>query len=155
MWVARRGDLGPRDGDERAGIAAEAALEAVESWERRGRPRGLDGLGGLAVTICRRRLIDAYRDQYAGWGRYREGRPVHVSYEGWLVPVGDHTPDRAVVDALITYWSRGDERAEGMLRLLADGWLAREVAEHYGVTESRVSQILRVIRERFSKNLLD
>lgn len=111
---------------------------------------------GQRVVIARRRIIDTIRLRYGRANTYKsKGLTNTLSFNyresdddaelSDLIGIVDPEP----IDFLILSLTKSD-REIGIMKSVADGELLSTIGDRLGVTESRVSQILRQIGRRQS-----
>lgn len=130
--------------------AAHAIWRAASRWDGRGER--------IPYLLQRARfgIIDGLRERYGRSGSHRykgvaKQWPLDVVDEARTdTPKADFSPEsvlglKHLVDALAT----GDVRLRRILAGLVAGESKREIAEELGVTPSRVSQLLRRVRNNY------
>lgn len=137
-------------------VANEALLEAAVKWVSCGM---IGNFRGFLSTIVGRRIIDAYRREMVyGTGRaYVREAPLSLdalmrpsdpgdTFGDVLTPVEDHAPTAiARVDNAALVLSDCERE---LIVYRYEGYRLREIGEYWGVTESRVSQIMSDLRTK-------
>lgn len=124
------------DPEERQAVALAAAWEA----ETKLLPRR------YVPTVTRRRLVEAVRTKHGRDGRRRLTEPLDDIQAHPAVL--DRYPSDGGVDDLIQDLAGDDARLALVFRLISEGYTKTQAAQAIGVHPSRVSQLLRQVRDR-------
>lgn len=149
LFLARRHHpQPPLDTDDLIQEGMLAVWKLAQGWTRPRRE-----YINAAWYAADRRMVDAIRRNR--WGKRKGGAlsdhvpPVSLSYhttDSRTVDIEDTIEDPArpleVVDALIALGRRPDRRRARMLLLQGLGFTLTEIADEYGISEGRVSQLL-------------
>lgn len=132
-----------RDDDD---ILSDAMYAA---WKASRRFNGKGDVGGFIGVNVQQDIIDGKRARYGrpGSARY-ESSLAYVSHD-YLVGLGRRDPQP--VAHLIEALAGDDERLEFVVTKLYEGYTKTEIASMLGVSQGRVSQLLRKVRHNYSK----
>ncbi len=150
-WALHHGYGQSYDRDDLTQIAAEACCRAAQRWDPdRDVPLGIYLRRRARGAIMDRLRQDTHYDRTTGQAR---GQTTVTPLDELIWMADPATgPEDVVVSELgaAAMIDRLDGRDRGIIERRISDWTLLEIGDHYGITESRVSQLVKAMRPTFA-----